>query len=374
MSKILLINPIQLDDGIFGTDLYPPIGLAQLSTHYKNKGWEVELWDQQIPNTYKIDKNHKPDKIGISVMIGQPLRTALQISKRYHKWGIPIVWGGAVARITPYLVPDFVEIDPNYYDEFPDYDILDMNLYEPAIYTSTGCNFRCSFCYHNKDQEFKTQTLEEVMHHVSILNKRFGIKSFKVMDDNFFTDKDRAIAILNEFKREGYKIRQVHSNINCFNDDVVNACKGVVNKVGISIEHGEPSVRKELFNKPMKEERIFELVDKFKKLGISTIHNFIFGSPAWQLDLANFKLADKIREINPQARLVGFSYASMPETPLTKQIEEAYGEFPKTLEFWQDFIMEKINIKYNPWTDTQIATNIDEMTKLFNDKYGAKHD
>jgi hypothetical protein len=517
--KILLVNPIKQEPGVFSQDLYPPIGLAQVSTYYKKKHYETELWDMQNDPKQRIDNIHKPDVVGINVMIGQPLITALELTNHCQKLGIPVIWGGPVARITPYLAPEYVDKDANYYNELPDYDVLDMSLYESAIYTSIGCLFKClsgdtpvntidgnikikelvgkktkvlsidkdgnpgyydtkliaktginrelvrvlfddnsyidctpdhrfltfkngnqasktteketqaidlipgqsvraihsmksrvlpeinhkvkrvyklpfredvyclevdgqpwfyannvlvhncSFCYHNQDRVMQYDSPEQVINHADLLHDRFGIKNFKVMDDNFFTKTDRAIETLKLFKKRKYRIKQVHSHINTIKPELYPYLKGIVGKIGMSIEHGNEDVRKNLFNKPMKEERILTVIKDLKELGISTIHNFIFGSPEYKKDYDNFILADKIRKISKSARQIAFSYVSMPETPLTKKVESIYGQFPKTINFWKDFDMDNINLKYNPWLNPSTKRIVNSNVDRFNQAY-----
>jgi radical SAM superfamily enzyme YgiQ (UPF0313 family) len=371
--RIVFINPIELPDGIFGVDKYPPIGLMIVADEYIKKGWQVDLWDGQTQPRETLDNlisiHNKPDMVGITVMVGQPLRTATELSKKYIDLGIPVTWGGAITRTTPYLIPEGIQIDNKYHDGKVHWELIEPKNYVPAIYTSVGCPYRCSFCYHNKDQKLTFIHADKVIEEMEFLRAQYGIKAFKIMDDNFFTDKNRAIEILEAMRLRGMKVSQVHSHINTLTDEVLSHCKGVVGKIGISIEHGDAEVRKELFNKPMEFDRVKEIVRILKGYGIRTIHNFIFGSPAWQLDMDNFTAMREIRTINPKARGVGFGYVSMPETPLTKMIEEQYGEFPKTIEFWSNFDMETIHTKYSPWLNEKEAKNLNGVVQLFNKEF-----
>ena len=63
-----------------------------------------------------------------------------------------------------------------------------------SIYTSLGCPFRCSFCCINAPFEvnrYRMRKPDSVVSEIQMLNKKYGIKTFKIIDE-MLTSEQRA--------------------------------------------------------------------------------------------------------------------------------------------------------------------------------------
>jgi len=100
---------------------------------------------------------------------------------------------------------------------YPDWDILDMDLYSHAgrmqttqnfnmkvatVLTSRGCPFQCTFCSSHTIHGRKTRnrSVENVLGEIIELNKRYGINMITFEDDLFTSNKKRTIKILSQIK------------------------------------------------------------------------------------------------------------------------------------------------------------------------------
>lgn len=384
--NIQLINPIFHDKQSVFTDVkYPPVGLLQVAAELQRKynkrsnrkDTKVIISDGQLITKEKVINTFKklsPEIVGFNVIIGQPLKDSHELSRVIHSLSpkTRIIWGGAIARINPYFAPDYVEIDSNYYDSVPAWNLLEHpEEYEHALFTSRGCVFSCQFCFHRVDDKLRFESFDRVIHQMHYLSRNYGWKDFKMMDDNFFTSVPRAIKIMDEMKKHGYRIKQAHSHGNSFTPELIDYLdKDFIGAIGISIEHGNQTVVDSL-GKNLNLDKTLKKIEKFGEKGIKTIHNFIFGLPFKQNDQLNFALMRRIKTLNPLARGVGFVYAPMPETPLTNQIEAKYGAYPRTYKFWSDFDMAVINKKYNKWLTPEQIKEAQRMADEFNKEFNS---
>jgi len=203
--------------------------------------------------------------VGVTVMIGPQIKQAIEIS-RVAKALVPeawVVWGGVFPSLAPELVLsegavdcivagegeqtllrladalasgggagevpavlyrgdtgevegersiDFLDLDAL---PAPPYHLLSLDAYRPllrrggalAMETSRGCPLSCSFCYNRNfsRRHWRPRSPERVEEDLTDLGRLFGPVRIFFVDDNFFVDRKRAMAIAERTTRLGVR-------------------------------------------------------------------------------------------------------------------------------------------------------------------------
>ena len=101
--KILLVNPTTRN---YGKGIViaaaSPLGLLSIASVLQEAGHKVKIYDHNIENNgIKKCLEFKPDLVGITSFTGMMIKDGLNLSKKFHKREIPIVWGGVHASLLP---------------------------------------------------------------------------------------------------------------------------------------------------------------------------------------------------------------------------------------------------------------------------------
>lgn len=270
---ILLIQP-QL--GSFDNIIRDiPLSLIYAATDSVKSGCRVRIldlrlrpdhWEEQVDSSLSSGCS----LVGLSVMTGNPIRTALAVSRYVkEKYALPIVWGGPHPTILPeqtlqnpwidYVVRDYgskalwqlikylkgeqsvlsdilglgykregkIILNPVQtafemldYRDLP-YDLVEIQgasynrlgeLVLP-IYTAMGCPYQCSFCMSPevykkiKGKKVVYYSNESVLNHIDYLLGKFNFQRLQIYDDDSFTDVSRLTALLNGYVERGFHRR-----------------------------------------------------------------------------------------------------------------------------------------------------------------------
>ena len=170
--KIVLIEPAASEANVYSKLHMPLLGPIYLGTILKNKGHEVEIYNEDIyrPDYSKLNA----DIIGISILTSTAKR-GYEIAKKFPKEKVII--GGIHASLLPHealefarqvvvgeaedVIIDIVEgkrTEPIVYGEpiqnldnlpHPDFSLIKGNRFPgliTSVSTSRGCPFDCTFC------------------------------------------------------------------------------------------------------------------------------------------------------------------------------------------------------------------------------------
>jgi hypothetical protein len=346
--KALLINPGHSGEHYQHTSYRPthrdppPMSILSVGTEMKREGYEVDILDTHIETDWKkklsaLLKN-KYDKVGISVIIGQPMANADEITafirsknKKQH-----ITWGGVMCSVMPDEIRDYYKPDEVYPGQYAQLSAIDWTLlgkkcnreqqpYYQMIMSSRGCPFNCTFCYKHSIAVTPViyRSAEDVCAELDWLSENRGITVFTFGDDNFLTKPSRAIAILSHCREKGYYVEECIGHINNLTDEIILAMAGVVQTFIFSIETVSPHLQ-ELLNKKIRMGEVPKKLAKLRKAGIVCNVSFMIGLPQeTDIDLRmNWAYMGHLKEVNPYIRGNCYLWFPLPNTKLTNYASE----------------------------------------------------
>ncbi len=192
------------------------------------------------------------------------------------------------------------------------------------IITSRSCPFNCSFCAAHlvMGKGYRKRSHTHVVDEIELLNRKFDQNYFMFIDDNFALQKNHVIEICEEICKRGLDIQFAVPQglyIPSVDEEVVEAlaAAGCVT-VSIPIESGSEYIRNSIIGKNISTEKIFSVVDYFKKKEIFTVGLFIMGFPEETVET----LEETVKMIKQLALDVN-SVATLTPFPETKIFEQA---------------------------------------------------
>jgi len=235
--KIALIEPAASEANVYSKLQMPLLGPVYLGTILRNRGHEVEVYNEDI---YRPDYAHlKADIIGISILTSTA-RRGYEIARRFPKEKIII--GGVHASLLPQealqfakqvvigeaeeVIADIVEgslkdaivqgkpIQDLDVLPHPDFSLIKGYRSSPLIMpisTSRGCPFDCTFCSVTKvfGREYRFRSAQNVVREL-LSRKR---SSFFFCDDNFTAHPERTRSLLKLMLK--HKIRNWACQVRC---------------------------------------------------------------------------------------------------------------------------------------------------------------
>lgn len=189
------------------------------------------------------------------------------------------------------LIENLDDLPFPYREIFPSNENPDINVYwdvfcqlRPAvqIHTSRGCPYRCYFCLWNQvvynEGKYRTFSIKRVVDEIEYIIKKFNAKEIYIDDDDFTINRNHVKGICEEIIR-----RKLNIKWSCM-ADAINLDEELIflmAKSGcIGIKFGVESVSKEVLKfigKPVKIEKVKNLVKWCNKYGIRTHATFTFG-------------------------------------------------------------------------------------------------
>jgi len=235
--KIVLIEPSASEANVYSKLHMPLLGPIYLGTILKNKGHEVEIYNEDIyrPDYSKLNA----DVVGISILTSTAKR-GYEIAKRFPKEKVII--GGVHASLLPdealqfarqvvigeaeEVIVDVVEglnKEPIVYGKpiqnldslpYPDFSLVKRYKtlsWAMPISTSRGCPFDCTFCSVTKmfGREYRFRSAENVMEELASRDAR----SIFFCDDNFTANPKRTRTLLELMLK--HKIRSWSCQVRC---------------------------------------------------------------------------------------------------------------------------------------------------------------
>ena len=230
-------------------------------------------------------------------VVGEGERTAVEligkILDRQPLEGIPglaVRLNGGMSFTPRALIENLDELP------IPDYDLVDflginhghvdfsfrLNRPHANLFTSRGCPYRCLYCHQVFGKRMRAHSAERTMAEVRMLNDKYGITHFQIVDDIFNLDRPRAMKFFDLVVRDGLKL--VFSFPNGLRGDRVDRemvdamWEAGVRYISYAVETGSPRLQK-LIQKNMKLDRICDAISMSAAKGIVAKGFFMLGFP-----------------------------------------------------------------------------------------------
>lgn len=232
------------------------------------------------------------------------------------------------------LIPDLDTLPMPAYDLFPMDRYVGFSRianYNEAV-TSRGCEGACNFCYEwslidpRRSGDFfvhRTRSGKRVADEMEILNKSYGVKALNFLDDDFNSDRQKMLDLLDELEKRDLDIQWFFMgrarNLIRDADLVTRMRKAGCYQVLFGIEAGTDE---ELANIHKSKERytiadLKELVQLLRRNDIATVGTYMNGF--WQDDAEKIKHRFKVvDEIDPDTGVL-MLLTPLPGSPVWRQ-------------------------------------------------------
>lgn len=406
-----------------------PLSLLYIADSLMKAGYKVRIFDMRVEDFSNLNIG-EPLFVGISSMSGTQIEFALRVAKkiRSENPSIPIIWGGVHPTLLPkqtasHSLVDIVvqsegeetivelakklssgdtihnvkgityKIQKNIVSNPPrpfidlnsisidlPYDLLKLNKY-PAlkdgrihIQTSRGCPSKCGFCYNTvfNQCKWRAKSVQQIINEIKFLLEKFpNIKTFDIIDDNFFVDQKRVENFCKEIKKFDKKIKW---RANCRFDYVARYDKDFIslldNSGCVELDFGGESGSIKLQNFVSKEVEYSQIISALVKLkkfsqNIEPYVSWLCGLPNESItDLhRTFDLMDKMKQINPKTQHYAiFVYTPFP-SPLLQQLPTDFKP-PQTLDEWAKIDVFHFNPPWHTKNYVKKLHTISAVTRL----------
>ncbi len=212
----------------------------------------------------------------------------------------------------------------------PAYHLADLAPYQDprwigftpfGVFLSRGCAFRCAFCAipDTWQGEVHARSIEAVVSEIRELKERYGVESFRVLDDTFTLDRRRAIAFCDRMVAAGLGLPWLcHARVDLVDEALLAALKEAgCELVFYGLESGSDRVLRRL-GKAFSVSRALDVVEMSRRhleVEASFMWGFPFESTGDLYDTLVALLA--ARDMGARTKLSWF--VPFPATPLMRE-------------------------------------------------------
>jgi anaerobic magnesium-protoporphyrin IX monomethyl ester cyclase len=149
-----------------------------------------------------------------------------------------------------------------------------------ALITSRGCPWRCGYCFNQavNKRRFRAQSAQRVISEIHDLKERLGITGVLFEDDNFFTDKRRALEIVRSMSIPWTSTMRVDDLAEGGEDFVKTLAQSRCIELRFGAESGSQRVL-DLLTKDITVDQIRRTAELCGKHGIKAVFMFMYGFP-----------------------------------------------------------------------------------------------
>jgi radical SAM superfamily enzyme YgiQ (UPF0313 family) len=430
--KIVLYNP----QAVFYT---MPLALLAVGSALDTARFDVRIVDGRLerdPVAAVLAEADDALCLGLTVLTGAPIRDALRVSravKALHP-ALPVIWGGWHPSLFPTeaLAEPSVDVSVQGQGEqtfaeladqlaggalqahavagtavridgqataaaarplrdlnsLPahDYGLLPVERYfqlkgerQLDFITSTGCFFRCAFCADPFVFKRRWTGLQppRIGEEVEALWHRYHFDDLAFQDETFFTYRERAVAVAEEFIRRlgGGNGKAANRSFTWtatlradqgerLGDDAMALCvRSGLRRVMIGVESGAQDMM-DWMRKDISVEQVLHSAELCVRHEVGAIFPFIVGFPGETDDSvqASLELVKRLRGMSRQFETPIFYFKPYPGSSITDAAVRQGYTLPATLDQWADFDFVGSS---GPWVGAEMHERI-ERFKFYN--------
>jgi anaerobic magnesium-protoporphyrin IX monomethyl ester cyclase len=157
------------------------------------------------------------------------------------------------------------------------------------MFTSLGCPYNCSYCnihsLYNDKPGIRFRSPEKVVEEIDLLNRQYGVKNIKFMDELFAIREDRVNRLCDLIIKGGYDLNiWAYARVDTVNESMLKRMKQAgINWLCYGFESASHRVRNSVAKKT-EEEVTRRAIEMTRDAGIYILGNFIFGLPEDDLE------------------------------------------------------------------------------------------
>ncbi|MHA1299329.1 MAG: B12-binding domain-containing radical SAM protein [Candidatus Helarchaeota archaeon] len=373
-----------------------PFSIIFLADYLFKRSINVNIFDLRHDSPEQVLNNiaeKEPEYVGISVMTGPQIFSALLISKliKQNFKNVKIVWGGIHPTILPEQtlrnnMIDFIirgEGERSYFELISgrnksqisglsmkkDQRILhnqennlmsssDLNelcipwdLIEPERYiengnfnmiTSRGCPFKCAFCYNALlNNQWRGWTAEKCKQELDKAVE-FGAKKILFYDDNFFANMKRIKSLFSYFKERGI-IWKAELRVDMIKYSLAKEAKKCgCAQMYFGAESGSPRILR-ILNKQISPSDIIRSAKITRELDLIADYSWMIGIPGeTKNDIKKtLSLIKKVKKVNPDCEFSIKILYPYPKTPIYEKAIKLGFKPPNNLLDWAKIRRER---------------------------------
>lgn len=166
--------------------------------------------------------------------------------------------------------------------------------YMIPILSSRSCAMRCNFCsmFLTMGIKQRLRSPSKVVDEIEYIYDRYGCQRFAFIDDNLTSDKEHIISICKDIVKRNINIQFETPNgisLMRLDEEMIDwMVRAGLIRVSLAIESGSDFIRNKIIGKHLSKEKIYEVVDIFKKYPqVFTKAFFIIGMPEDTVETLN---------------------------------------------------------------------------------------
>ncbi len=396
----------------------PPLGYAYLAAALRERGQKVFIVDGHAENldiknlTERIIR-HYPNIVGLYATTPQ-ITESLEIAKRIKEWNkdVSIWFGGPHPTAMPEesLKSGYVDVvvrgegeetvkellkkplqkvdgisfrrknkiihnkDRTFIKDldslaFPDWDGFPIEFYKNPtkdnhpylpIMATRGCPYKCTFCFRAVfGNVYRTRSPKNVTDELEYLEKKYKIKEFSLIDDNFTLNERYALSVCDEIIK-----RKINLPWSCGGGIRVDAAAPKLIKkmkeagcyyLSFGVESGSQKILDKI-QKRITLDQVRMAVKTAKENKIKTTCFVLIGLPGDTQESIK-ETIDFIKELDPDLALIGI-VVPCPSTPLYENLER---ENKLLYREWDKYV------RYSPRALFETTMTAKEIEKAYKD-------
>jgi magnesium-protoporphyrin IX monomethyl ester (oxidative) cyclase len=198
------------------------------------------------------------------------------------------------------------------------------------VFTSRGCPYACTYCftYNVHGRRFRMRSVQSILSEIETLMRDYGIKEVHFEDDSLTSDRKRAFDLFSELIKRKLNLLWTTPNgvaIATLDKDLLHLMQqSGCYKLIIAVESGSQRVLSKIMHKPLKLDKVTEIMGILAELNMPVALYWMLGLPGeTKKEIEDsINLAVKLRSIHPMVYSSFSVFTPFKGTKLYKVCQE----------------------------------------------------